>query len=150
MHCLATEPNHTVLRVSVIDRDQEAAYDTLMLGALRPGYRCIELRSKSGTKIEVPVHARTGGIARPLFCSPPVSPAPSLSSQSPALAPSLLWQLCTLFVHIALSEANPTERLLAHKQSVIEEQVSMECGVRHAHGWLPSSWSSWSLMIANR
>lgn len=82
MHCLATEPNHTVLRVSVIDRDQEAAYDTLMLGALRPGYRCIELRSKSGTKIE----------------------------------------LCTLFVHIALSEANPTERLLAHKQSVIEEQ----------------------------
>ena len=61
VYCLASEPAHTVLRVSALDNQghvlldsqQEVAFETVVLGMLRPGYRCLELRSRHGTKIEL-------------------------------------------------------------------------------------------------
>ena len=54
VHCLASEPAQTFFRVSVLDRKAEVAYETAVLGRLRSGYRCIELRARStGTKIEL-------------------------------------------------------------------------------------------------
>eukprot|EP00965_Chrysotila_dentata_P011380 371617-Pleurochrysis_carterae.AAC.4 len=54
LHCLAAEPMACVLRIAVIDEEvgQEVAYDTVMLGAVREGYRVIHLRSMLGTRIE--------------------------------------------------------------------------------------------------
>lgn len=53
MHCLAAEPRETLLRVGVWDHGTLVAYDTLVLGALRAGYRGIQLRSRLGTRIEL-------------------------------------------------------------------------------------------------
>ena len=54
VHCLAAEPNYTLLRISVADDGQEVAYETAVLGTLRTGIRCFELRSaKYGTRIEL-------------------------------------------------------------------------------------------------
>ena len=54
MHCLAAEPQETILRVGVWDRGALVAYDTLVLGALRAGYRCVQLRdARHGTRIEL-------------------------------------------------------------------------------------------------
>jgi len=53
VHCLAAEPFQTILRLAVIDAEQEVAYETAVLGALRPGFRCVQLRSKLGTRIEM-------------------------------------------------------------------------------------------------
>eukprot|EP00965_Chrysotila_dentata_P016027 530638-Pleurochrysis_carterae.AAC.1 len=41
VHCVAAEPKETVLRLTVIDEDfgREAAYETVVLGVLREGYR---------------------------------------------------------------------------------------------------------------
>jgi len=53
-HCLAAEPWQTILRVVVLDGEHEAAYETAVLGALRPGYRCFQLRNmKTGTRISL-------------------------------------------------------------------------------------------------
>ena len=52
-HCLSAEPMQTVLRVVVMDGDHEAAYETMLLGAMRPGYRSMQLRSRNGTQIEL-------------------------------------------------------------------------------------------------
>ena len=43
VHCLAAEPRETLLRVGVWDHGTLVAYDTLVLGALRAGYRCLAL-----------------------------------------------------------------------------------------------------------
>ena len=53
VHCLAAEPRETLLRVGVWDHGTLVAGDTLVLGALRNGYRCIQLRSRLGTHIEL-------------------------------------------------------------------------------------------------
>ena len=53
VHCVASEPSYTVLRVSVWERGQEVAFETCVLGALWRGYRCLEMRSRLGTKIEL-------------------------------------------------------------------------------------------------
>ena len=44
MHCLASEPEQTFLRVAVLDHTEdekgtEVAFETAVLGRLRPGYR---------------------------------------------------------------------------------------------------------------
>uniref|UniRef100_A0A7S4BY56 PI-PLC Y-box domain-containing protein n=1 Tax=Chrysotila carterae TaxID=13221 RepID=A0A7S4BY56_CHRCT len=55
VHCVAAEPMACVLRVAVVDDEeagQEVAYDTVVLGAVREGYRVIHLRSMLGTRIE--------------------------------------------------------------------------------------------------
>eukprot|EP00965_Chrysotila_dentata_P041580 1378673-Pleurochrysis_carterae.AAC.2 len=54
VHCVAAEPMACVLRVAVFDEEfgQEVAYDTVVLGAVREGYRVIHLRSMRGTRIE--------------------------------------------------------------------------------------------------
>uniref|UniRef100_A0A7S4BXW7 PI-PLC Y-box domain-containing protein n=1 Tax=Chrysotila carterae TaxID=13221 RepID=A0A7S4BXW7_CHRCT len=54
VHCVAAEPMACVLRVAVVDEEagQEVAYDTVVLGAVREGYRVIHLRSMLGTRIE--------------------------------------------------------------------------------------------------
>jgi len=52
VHCVAAEPHATFLRVAVIDRGQEVAYETVVLGRLRRGYRVLLLRSELGTRIE--------------------------------------------------------------------------------------------------
>ena len=53
VHCLAAEPRETLLRVGVWDHGTLVAYDTLVLGALRAGHRCIQLRSRLGTRLEL-------------------------------------------------------------------------------------------------
>ena len=68
MHCLAAEPLETLLRISVQDDvkvtkhsaeaehhyERDIAYEALVLEALRPGYRCLPLRSnRSGTPIDM-------------------------------------------------------------------------------------------------
>ena len=45
VHCLAAEPDACLLRVSVLDAGEEVAYETMVLGRLRPGYRVLRLRS---------------------------------------------------------------------------------------------------------
>ena len=54
MHLLAAEPLETILRVAVIDGSDgaEVAYEAVVFGSLRPGYRSIPLRSRLGTYIE--------------------------------------------------------------------------------------------------
>jgi len=53
VHFFAAEPHATFLRVGVIDSKQEVAYETLVLGRLRCGFRVIQLRSPLGTRIEL-------------------------------------------------------------------------------------------------
>jgi len=53
MHCIAAEPHATFLRASVLDGWHEVAHETTVLGRLRPGYRVLQLRSPSGTRIEL-------------------------------------------------------------------------------------------------
>ena len=54
MHCLAAEEHETFLRVAVIESEgiKEVAYETVVLGRLRPGYRVLQLRNRFGTRIE--------------------------------------------------------------------------------------------------
>jgi hypothetical protein len=52
-HCLAAEPGATILRVSVHDGEALLAYEAVVLGTLRPGYRCLPLRSRQGTSISL-------------------------------------------------------------------------------------------------
>mmetsp|Transcript_71502 Transcript_71502/g.195992 ORF Transcript_71502/g.195992 Transcript_71502/m.195992 type:complete len:603 (+) Transcript_71502:1-1809(+) len=54
VHCLASEPRETVLRVVVMDGDAEVAYETAVFGALRTGHRCFQLRHmRTGTRIQL-------------------------------------------------------------------------------------------------
>mmetsp|Transcript_54109 Transcript_54109/g.160504 ORF Transcript_54109/g.160504 Transcript_54109/m.160504 type:complete len:614 (+) Transcript_54109:2410-4251(+) len=53
VHCAAAEPFATFLRVTVVEDDQELAYETAVLGRLRRGYRVFQLRSMQGTRIEL-------------------------------------------------------------------------------------------------
>lgn len=57
VHCLAAEPEQTFLRISVLEHRQgivtEVAYETAVLGRLRPGYRVMQLRSRLGTRVEL-------------------------------------------------------------------------------------------------
>ena len=54
VHCVAQETNATVLRVGVTEGRKEVAYESVMLGRLRPGYRVLQLRSSAtGTRIEL-------------------------------------------------------------------------------------------------
>lgn len=53
VHCLAAEPDACLLRVSVLDAGEEVAYETMVLGRLRPGYRTLRLRCQLGTRIEL-------------------------------------------------------------------------------------------------
>ena len=52
-HCAAAQPHATFLRISVSDDGDEVAYDSLVLGRLRRGYRIFKLRSLLGTRIEL-------------------------------------------------------------------------------------------------
>eukprot|EP00965_Chrysotila_dentata_P257070 6212760-Pleurochrysis_carterae.AAC.1 len=54
VHCVAAEPRETVLRIAVVDDDfdREVAYETVVLGVLREGYRVFHLRNMQGTRIE--------------------------------------------------------------------------------------------------
>jgi len=53
VHCVAVEPFAVFFRCSVIDRGQEVAYESGVLGRLRNGYRVLLLRSLLGTRIEL-------------------------------------------------------------------------------------------------
>jgi len=53
VHCVASEPHATFLRIAVLDGLHEAAYMTAILGRLRHGYRIFQLRSSLGTRIEL-------------------------------------------------------------------------------------------------
>ena len=50
VHCMAAEPLETLLKVAVVDGESEVAYETCVLGVLRPGYRCFQMRSTHGTR----------------------------------------------------------------------------------------------------
>jgi len=53
VHCLAAEPQAAFLRISLADRGKEVAYETVVLGRLRGGFRVIRMRSMLGTRIEL-------------------------------------------------------------------------------------------------
>ena len=59
VYCVAAEPHSCFVRFSVVDtghprsREQEVAYDVVVLGRLRRGYRVLQLRSELGTRIEL-------------------------------------------------------------------------------------------------
>ena len=53
IHCIAAEPDTTFVHFCVVDDTQEVAFETAVLGRLRPGYRAIRLRSVLGTRIEL-------------------------------------------------------------------------------------------------
>ena len=82
VHCLAEQPMETVLRVVVEDElpgaeQRVVAYETVVLGALRPGYRVLHLRSPLGTRIDgcvLAVHIAIGTSATPRASAEP-SPA---------------------------------------------------------------------------
>jgi len=52
VHCVAAEPNSTFLRIRVTDGGSDVAYESLVLGRLRPGYRVVQMRGLLGTRIE--------------------------------------------------------------------------------------------------
>jgi len=52
-HCVAAEPHSTFLRLAVTDGGRTVAYETVVLGRLRCGYRVFQLRSLLGTRIEL-------------------------------------------------------------------------------------------------
>ena len=52
LYCLAAEPRETILRIAIMDGDTEVAYETAVVGALRKGYRCFQLRDpRTGSRI---------------------------------------------------------------------------------------------------
>jgi len=53
LHCIAAEPHATFLRLAVTDCGTEAAYETVVLGRIRHGYRVLQMRSMFGTRIEL-------------------------------------------------------------------------------------------------
>ena len=53
LHCVAAEPHATFLRVGVLEGKVERAYESMVLGRLRRGYRVIQLRGSLGTRIEL-------------------------------------------------------------------------------------------------
>jgi len=53
VHCIAAEPQATLLRIAVTDGRQEVAYETAVLGRLRPGFRVFQMRAPRGTRIEL-------------------------------------------------------------------------------------------------
>ena len=54
LFCAAAEPFATFLRVSVSDGRKEVAYENVVLGRLRCGYRILQLRHpRFGTRIEL-------------------------------------------------------------------------------------------------
>ena len=72
VHCLAAEPYASFVRVGVTDRRHEVAFEVVVLGRLRCGYRVLLLRGLSGTRIELCylfVHVSMGTEAN-LFISP--------------------------------------------------------------------------------
>jgi len=52
-HCVAAEPHTTFLRISVTDGGVTVAYESVILGRLRRGYRVLRMRSPVGTRIEL-------------------------------------------------------------------------------------------------
>ena len=54
VHCVAAEPKATFMRISVQDAGQEVAYESVVMGKLRTGYRVVRLRSLPlGTRIDL-------------------------------------------------------------------------------------------------
>ena len=52
VHCVAAEPMATILRLVVIDDEKEVAYETVVLGALRRGWRALPMRAMRGCRID--------------------------------------------------------------------------------------------------
>jgi len=53
VHCLASEPDASFLRIGVTDSGAEVAYEIAVLGRLRAGYRVFQMRGPLGTRIEL-------------------------------------------------------------------------------------------------
>ena len=71
LYCLAAEPRETILRVSVMDGDTMVAYETVVLGALRKGYRSLQLREpSSGSRISCARCSCTSTSGRRHTCGP--------------------------------------------------------------------------------
>mgnify|MGYP006076618523 FL=1 len=65
VHCVAAEPMATILRVVVIDDDKEVAYETVVLGVLRRGWRALPMRAMRGCRIDfccVLIHVAEGAV----------------------------------------------------------------------------------------
>mmetsp|Transcript_7865 Transcript_7865/g.13688 ORF Transcript_7865/g.13688 Transcript_7865/m.13688 type:complete len:132 (+) Transcript_7865:119-514(+) len=53
VHCIAAEPDATLVRVCVVESGYDLAYETAVLARLRCGYRVLQLRSALGTRLEL-------------------------------------------------------------------------------------------------
>ena len=54
LHCVATEPDQTFLRVGVFDGKIEVACEVLVLGRMRCGHRVLQMRHvTTGSRIEL-------------------------------------------------------------------------------------------------
>ena len=65
VHCVAAEPMETILRLVVIDDEKEVAYETIVLGALRRGWRAVPMRAMRGCRIDfccVLIHVTEGTV----------------------------------------------------------------------------------------
>ena len=65
VHCVAAEPMATILRLVVIDDEKEVAYETVVLGALRRGWRALPMRAMRGCRIDfccVLIHVAEGTV----------------------------------------------------------------------------------------
>ena len=103
MHCLAAEPRETLLRVGVWDHGTLVAYETLVLGALRAGYRCFNPNPKPSPDPKPNLSSSPSPNSNP---SPNPSPSPGPDPRCIQLRSRLgtRIELCHLFVHVALGE----------------------------------------------
>ena len=53
LHCVASEPHATFVRITLLEGTNEVAFESAVLGRLRCGYRVLQLRDLLGCKIEL-------------------------------------------------------------------------------------------------
>jgi len=127
VHCLAAEPYASFVRVGVTDRRHEVAFEVVVLGRLRCGYRVLLLRGLSGTRIELCylfVHVSMGTEAN-LFISPR-----QLNIQS-AKAQANLTDLIEREVQQRLGEERQTLRATQADSEAVAEVAKLRRELQH-------------------
>jgi len=127
VHCLAAEPYASFVRVGVTDRRHEVAFEVVVLGRLRCGYRVLLLRGLSGTRIELCylfVHVSMGTEAN-LFISPR-----QLNIQS-AKAQANLTDLIEREVQQRLVEERQTLRATQADSEAVAEVAKLRRELQH-------------------
>ena len=121
------EPRETILQLLVEVDGQAVAYETLVLGALREGYRAVPLRSNAGTPIEGRVaFAAAKCTNAQLKCTNAgvhkrMGTSTSPSTRIPIAIPTLVYR-CVAFVHLAQGEEPYTPTSPTELRELVEEQ----------------------------